>query len=137
MKVDERAICVLLVLFGSHVSVLAQCPTYEDESSEAIMGSFVSTPHWNSIKADNGLSGVTSSDIVKLNLPAHQNICTSLNTESNDMFTDYHVYYYKVKNRYIVVSVLKQPEDPDYVAVGLSFLDIYDASFNRLNGYSF
>jgi len=104
------------MLIGLSISANAQCPTYEDESSEAIMGSFVTTPHWDKIKADNGLSGVTSNDVVKLNLLSHQDICNSLNSENHDADGKYHVYYYQVKNRYLVVSVLKQPEDPDSVS---------------------
>jgi len=137
IKMTKNFAISMLIAFAVASNLKAQCPTYEDEASQDIIGSFVSTPHWDKIKADNGLSGVTAADIEKLNLPSHQNICSTLNTKANHMFSKYHVYYYKLKNRYIVVSVLKQPEDPDLVTVGLSFLDIFDSNLNPLNGYSF
>ena len=132
-----RYVIIVFFIVCGFSPLKAQCPTYEDESAKGIIGSFVTTPHWDSIKNANGLSGVEESDVVKLNSRFFNTACNALNIENESSFEKYHVSYYKINNRYLVISVLKQPEDPDLVAFGLSFIDIYDLEFNRLNGYSF
>ena len=84
-----------------------------------------------------GLGTATTNDIRKLSNSSDQQVCQELNEESVALFENYDIFYYKVKNRYITVSILKQPEEPDVVSVGLSYIDIYDSLVNRLQGYSF
>ncbi len=117
--------------------VFSQCPDTEQKSSSDTIVAFITHSAWSSQRNDMGLGTATTNDIRKLSNSSDQQVCQELNEESVALFENYDIFYYKVKNRYITVSILKQPEEPDVFSVGLSYIDIYDSLVNRLQGYSF
>ncbi|HCI69313.1 MAG TPA: hypothetical protein DF712_23685 [Balneola sp.] len=135
MKFKAIILVVALCIITSLAS--AQCPTKERESAKEIIKAFASHPEWADMRNTTNLSSLTLDDVSKLEGASNAQACQELNELSEALFSKYDVFYYTVKDKYAVVSVLKEPEDPDVVSMGLSFIEIYDNTFNRIKGYSF
>ncbi|GAB5410763.1 MAG: hypothetical protein BalsKO_31280 [Balneolaceae bacterium] len=129
---------LLFVIIAINSVAKAQCPTIEAEESSVIIVSFANSDHWNDVKTRYGLLNISELDIIKLNNQNHSTACNSImNQKSMAAKAKYDLFFYKIQDKYFNVMLLKQPEEEERIRVGLSFLEIYDSNFNRLNGYSF
>ncbi len=133
-----KIISISILFFSATSNFLySQCHNNISETSESIVLSFVSNSVWSTQRTEVGLSNSSTDNISVLKNSSDTNACESLNEESQSLFEDYDVYYFKVMDKYVVISTLKQPEEPNHFAVGLSFIEVYSSSFERLKGYSF
>jgi hypothetical protein len=94
---------------------------------------FLTNPDGADAREETGTSGLSTSQIEAVQ---NQSVCQTLDeTYATSEFADYDVTYYKAGDFYFVVSILKQPDDPNEVVSGLSFIDVYDENVNYIEGY--
>ncbi len=126
--------CLMLFMSGY---AKAQCNISEESYAKELVIDFVSNSDWSDVRIEVGLNNASVKDIKRISTSYYSYSCSRLSNSVQDRFSDYKVYFYKVNNKFLTISVLKQPNDPDEVAVGLTFLEIYSSSYTRLDGYSF
>lgn len=124
----------LLVL---NTSSYAQCDKSEYAYSKELITEFATNADWVDVRLKVGLTNISTKDIYRLSTSYNRYSCTRLSNLVQNTFDKYIVNFYKIKDKYVIVTVLKQPEDPNQIAVGLSFLEIYNSSYTRIEGYSF
>lgn len=122
------------------------CPA-QDEITKGNVHNFLTKSSWAENRQETGVVGVDANQLQVLSSynSQDQSACEFLNNEYsltiNEKWPDgsiaYDVAYYKAGNFYFVSIVVAQPDDSNEVAVGLSFIDIYDENLNRIKGYSF
>lgn len=138
MKRATKFILLASLAIILNTQAQAQCPTDESEASSSIILSFVTSEYWDDVRLQFGLGNISESDIVKLNDINHSTACTMiLDQKSSSTKQKYNLYFYKLDNRYINIMILKQPSDTTKAVSGLSFLEIYNSNYDRLEGYSF
>jgi len=109
---------------------------------------FISHPRWKDNRIATGTDGLDPSQLKLLTDDQDLAACQHFNTEHNAAINqthseaegggpNYHIVYYKAGSFYFVSTVLAQPLNPEYHSVGLSFIEVYDNSLNRIKGYSF
>jgi hypothetical protein len=92
-----------------------------------------------------GTTNLLSSDIEVLTTSVDGQVCTYLkslySSTINEKWPDnspaYHVSFFKAGDFYFVSIAVAQPTDPEWMSVGLSMIDVFDTSLNKLAGYSF
>lgn len=124
---------------------LNTCPANND-LTYANVELFISHPDWSDNRTATGTNGLSVSQLQVLSDGQHSSVCQYFNSEYSDTINKtsqpdndptYHVTYYKAGSFYFVSIVLAQPSNTEYVAVGLSFIIVYDNSLNLIKGYSF
>lgn len=82
--------------------------------------------------------------LLKSNINYQKETCENLNSKLQETVAKkidgkpvYKLSYYTAGNYYFAVGSIRQPNDTNKVATGLSFLIIYDSNLNKLSGYSF
>ena len=109
------------------------------------------------IRAEVGLTSVTTSDIILLREPSDNAICNTLNSKNSEYYNRknehniriYNIVHYKIKNRYFTLVTFNNnqcvgkhdnPDDCDdlrSLTFGTEPLVIYDLNFNELAGWAF
>lgn len=108
---------------------------------------FLTDQAWAPERQETGAQGISATQIQVLsnNNSQDEPACDFFSSEFGDAISKewpdgdpmYQIAYYKAGNYYFVSIIPAQPDDSDEVAVGLSFLAIYDSNLNRKGGYSF
>jgi len=137
----------IFIAIGLTISANAQCPP-DNELTRGNVEWFIVKPGWEDARIATGTNGLTVSQLQVLSDDQDLAECEHFNTEFSDTINEtnseiegggpaYHVVYYKAGSFYFVSIVIAQPPNPEYHAVGLSFIIIYDNNLNRIEGYSF
>jgi hypothetical protein len=121
-----------------------KCPP-SNEKTRKVLEYYVLHPHWSDKRVEIGTSSLVASDIEVLTSIVDGQVCTYLNSlyssTINEKWPDnspaYHVSFFKAGDFYFVSIAVAQPADPEWMSVGLSMIDVFDTSLNKLAGYSF
>lgn len=121
-----------------------QCPEEGYNAIEMLEG-FLTSPDMLDARQEIGTTNLTVYQIQILTDPEDSSICEqitdSYESEPNKMIEGtnekfYHMVYYKVGVFYIVVIKIRGHPDPDWLILGLEFIDVFDSELNHIMGYS-
>jgi hypothetical protein len=138
---------LLLSIWSSNPAELngsEQCPEEGYNAIEMLEG-FIADPEMLDARQETGTTNLTVSQIQILTDPEDSSICdqitnlfisesTKLIEGTNEKF--YHMVYYKVGDFFIVVIKIRGHPDPDWLILGLEFIDVFDSELNHIMGYS-
>lgn len=123
-----------------------KCPSDNEWTKENIE-TFLTDPAWTPERQETGTVGVNSNQLQVLSNNNNQDktTCEFFNNEFTNTIAKawddgnpmYKIAYYRAGNFYIVSTVVAQPADQDWAAVGLSFIGIFDENLNHIKGYAF
>lgn len=117
---------------NSPTGVRQSCPE-GSERARRMVENFLTNPNLSEERNETGTDNLDPEEIQVLQ---DKNDCQKVKPEFENYREDYVVSYYKVGEFYFVTQVLKQPDNPDKVASGLSMIYIMDENLNFIKGYS-
>lgn len=120
------------------------CPT-TNEKTQKVLEYYLLHPHWSDRRVEMGTTNLLSSDIEVLTTSVDGQVCSyfnslyssTINEKWPDNSPSYHVSFFKAGDFYFVSIAVAQPSDPEWMSVGLSMIDVFDTSLNKLAAYSF
>jgi hypothetical protein len=153
MNILKRPIYLLTISLLVIVGTSSSYETFEyvNKCSEEGYGAidmlkgFITDPDMLDARQETGTTHLTVSQIQILTDPEDSSKCeqiTSLYTSeptkliegTNEKF--YHMVYYKVGEFYFVIIKLRGHPDPEWLILGLEFIDVFDSELNHIMGYS-
>ncbi|WP_040605760.1 hypothetical protein [Salisaeta longa] len=123
----------------AHTNPGASKPSSEDacpagsQRAFAMVENFLTNPTLSDARQETGTTGLRPA---QTQLVQDESTCHQLDGEFGDVTDEYAVSYYKVGSFYFATQILKQPDDPNIVASGLSFIYVLDSNLNFIKGYS-
>jgi len=122
----------------------ASCPG-SNAVNHSIVEDFLTKPYWSSERTEANTGNLSVSQITLLTDSGDGNTCTSFNTiyqealdEENGLGEQAHnVTYYKAGSFYFVVITPRQSDEPNYITIGVSYIDVYNQNLDLIKGYAF
>jgi len=117
---------------GAPAPTATSCPS-GSERGLSMVENFLTKPEGAGARGETGTSGLSTSQIEAVQ---NQSVCQTLDeTYATSEFADYNVTYYEAGDFYFVVAILEQPEDPNRVRFGISFIWVYNEDVDLIAGY--
>lgn len=113
--------------------------------NRSVMTDFLEKSWWEPQRIETNTTNLSVSQIQSLADSVDSSVCESFNKQYEEALSQlhqtggkaYNVSYYKAGQFYFVIIGVKQPENPDVVAHGTTYFDIYDSNINFVKGYAF
>lgn len=122
-----------LVAFESPVSSYAQSCTTPTQKARAMVENFVLNPR---LRAERIESGIESYALNNIEVVSDTTVCSQLHSGFSSRAKErWAISYFKLGPMYIVTAVIKQPDTPGVVRVGISQLYVFDSNLDFVKGY--
>ena len=142
----------LLVSFTIHETssftvvnaVESTCPSQHFKNQRAIE-EFLTRDVWSDQRVESNTESLTVSQITVLDDFGDSSACSSFNDIYQEAFDEKNglgepannITYYEIGNLYFIVITPRQSDNPDYITIGVSYLDIYDQNLDLIKAYAF
>lgn len=120
------------------------CPA-QNSLNQTVLEGFLTDTVWAAQRTESSTESLTVSQVSTLSDDSKSTVCSSLNDIYQEAFDEKNglgepannVTYYEAGNFYFVVITPRQSDNPDYITIGTSYLDIYDQNLELVKAYAF
>lgn len=126
-------LAAVAVAFVAPPSAYSQSCTSPNEMARQMVNNFLLKPNLRYARVE---TGVESYAFYEPTVVSDSTVCAELAKDfSPEAMDGWSVSYFKLGPKYIVNAVVKQPDTPGVVSMGISAVYVYDQKFNLIKGY--